>query len=206
MFELKISFEVPEYYANPLAAERTHNKWIKDILREEIQNHLDKRIDRHFVFSARSRYGYAPRSQKYQRTKIKYRGRTTNWNPPVTFAADANLDLIKTGRTKREIKQGAKITVSGTGTLTRARLRLQVPIPGGTGRDLSLAASLRILSSKSGRRKFLARHEARQRMDVVRRTIKEIEAFARDEIEEISRSCAKKYVERMMTRKRVRKL
>lgn len=205
MIPLKISFEVPEWAESAAIAERTHNKWVKDILREELQTHLDKRIDKHFAHSARARYRYTPRSQKYQRTKIKFRGRTLGKVNPITLAPDANLDLVKTGKTRREIKQGHKITLSGTGSVIRARLTLRLPIPGGTGRSLTLADSLRILASNNGRRKFQNRVAAAQKTDVIRRTIDEIERFADDEVKEINKSVADKYAARLNSRKRVRK-
>lgn len=203
---IKISFEIPEWGESSTTSERWHNKTVKQIMRTQLEIQLANRVHRHFEFSAHSRYGYAERTKKYQRTKLKYRGKTTSWGTPVTFAPDANLDLIKTGTTRRTIKSGVRFTLAGAGHLILATLRLRLPFKGGTGRSLDLAAQLRILASgKKPNRKFQNRMLAAQKTETVRRTIAEIERFSADEITEINKSVAFLYAQSLKKARRVKK-
>jgi hypothetical protein len=82
---------------------------------------------------------------------------------------------------------------------------MKVPIPGGrTGRDMDLAASLRLLAAGK-LRKVTDRARARANQETNRRTINEIERFAQDEVKEISESVAKKYAT-SITKSPVRKV
>lgn len=219
MFAMKISFAVPEWAESSSVALRWHNGVVKKLIRGQLEVQLRKRIDRHFVFSAHSRYKFAPRKPKYLSWKIKNRGRDVkatgvtgsgkNGGYQTSYgvaklAPDANLDLIKTGRTRREIHNGATITVGGSGNLIRGRLTLRVPIPGGSGREMDFAAKLRLAQSPRGRKR-LASQTAKARMDTVKRTISEIEAFAPDEIREINQALAEGYAAALNTRRTVRK-
>lgn len=219
MIPLKCGLIVPEWAESSGIAVRWHNTVVKELVRNQLTVHREQRIQRHFVHSAHSRYGYAKRTEKYQRWKNRNRGRDVKVTTfsgskrrgdyQVSYgvgrlAADANLDLVKTGRTRREIRQGATITVGGSGNSIKGTLRMQVPIPGGTGRQIDFAAKLRLLSSQKGRRK-LAAANAKTAQDTVRRTIKEIEAFAPDEIREINDACAAGYAAKLNTRRTVRK-
>lgn len=219
MFALKFSFQVPEWAESSGVAERWHNTAVKEIQREQLTVHRDKRIEKHFIYSAHARYGYAKRTDKYQRWKNRNRGKNvkvTTFSGSVKtgdyqasygvgqLAQDANLSLVKTGRTRREIKNGATITISGSGNLIRGRLTLKVPIPGGGGRELDFAARLRMASTGGGRKR-LAAHDAKARLDTVRRTVKEIEAFADDEVREINAAFATGYAKRLNARRLRRK-
>jgi hypothetical protein len=219
MFAFKISFEIPEWAESSAVAARWHNATVKELLREQLTIHRDQRIDRHFVHSAHSRYGYAKRTEKYQRWKNRNRGRdikvTTFSGSKRTgdyqtsygvdrLAPDANLSLVKTGRTRREIKSGAAITIGGTGNNIRGRLTLKVPIPGSSGREMDFAARLRLSASGKGRRKLATMH-AQSRLDTVKRTVTEIEAFAADEVREINAFMATGYAQKLNTRRLRRK-
>jgi len=219
MFAMKIGFQIPEWAESSAVAARWHNTTVKELLREQLTVHRDKRIDRHFVHSASARYGYAKRTDKYQRWKNRNRGRdvkvttfsgskrTGDYQTSYgvgTLAPDANLSLVKTGRTRREIKQGAAITLGGTGNNIRGRLTLKVPIPGSSGREMDFAAKLRLAATPNGRRK-LASMNAKARIDTVKRTVSEIEAFAADEVREINQFIGEGYAKRLNSRRVRRK-
>lgn len=190
MIALRTSIELPEWLESSGVALRTHNTIVKSGISEELQIHLDKTIPKHFLTSARGRYKYQPRTAKYQSYKIKNRGKTVG-ETRQEYATDAHLDLVKSGRTRREIRSGAKMTTGGSGSLVRGLLRLKVPIAGSTGRELNLAAQLRLIDA--GKRKSLANRLGRMRLNTVRRTVNEIERFADDEVAAISQRIANRY-------------
>jgi hypothetical protein len=215
MFAMKLSLSVPEWAAGSGIALRFHNTTVKKLVNEQLTIHNTTRIPKHFQHSAHSRYGYANRKEKYQRWKNRNRGKdikTTTFTGSkrrgdyqATYgvgklAGDANLDLVKTGRTRTEIKQGWRITVGGSGNLIRGRLTLRVPIPGGSGREMDFAAKLRLAASPNGRKK-LARVSNASAMDTVKRTIKELEAIADDERREIAQYVAAGYAKALNTRR-----
>lgn len=104
-------------------AKRYHNKYAKDAARYMMERHHAEHIPLHFKRSARSRYGYAARDPKYVRMKQR------RWR-------QGGLDLVKTGRTRREMISQYKLKLGGNavaGTLT-ATLILRFPFKGGTGK------------------------------------------------------------------------
>lgn len=120
--------EVPEWVheAGDFQA-RKHNKWVRDTLKEALEEHHKKRIPDHFKQSARHRYKYAPRDPKYLKSKARYWG--------------SRRDLVKTGDTEREMKRNKRIVISGSASGISqgkkgiaGRLILRFPFKGGTGR------------------------------------------------------------------------
>jgi hypothetical protein len=215
MFAMKLSLSVPEWAESSGVALRWHNTTVKGLVKEQLTIHERNRIPKHFIHSAHSRYGYTKRSDKYQRWKNRNRGKdikTTTYTGSkrrgdyqATYgvgklAGDANLDLVKTGKTRTEIKQGWRITVGGSGNLIGGKLILRVPIPGGSGCELDFAAKLRLASSPNGRKK-LARMSNASAIDTVRRTIKEIETISDDERREIALQVAQGYATALNSRR-----
>jgi len=100
-----------------------HNKFAKAAAKETLEFHLKKNIPRHFLRSARKRYGYRPRDIEYIRSK-QYRFKT------------GGLDLVKTGKSRVEVPKSGKISASGSASkgTTKASLRMRFPFPGGSGR------------------------------------------------------------------------
>lgn len=199
MIAVRTSLTLPEWCATPGASLRKHNDTVKEGLREECDIHKRNNIPRHFRQEARGRYRYAPRAPGYFAWKLKSRGKarsvTDEFGQKVqrTIAANAQLDLIRTGDTAKRIGQNSKTTVSGSGNLIRARLSLPVPIPGArTGRDLDAAAISRILAS--GKRiKFSVRQAAKAKQDTNRRTISEIERLHDDEVRSAAQRLSNRY-------------
>lgn len=215
MFAMKLSLSVPEWAESSGVSLRWHNTTVKKLVKEQLTIHERNRIPKHFIHSAHSRYGYAKRTEKYQRWKNRNRGKdikTTTFTGSkrggdyqATYgvgrlASDANLSLVKTGRTRTEIKQGWRITVGGSGNLIGGKLILRVPIPGGSGREMDFASKLRLAASPGGRKK-LARMSNAAAMDTVRRTIKEIETFSDDERREIALYVAQGYATALNSRR-----
>jgi len=105
---------------------RDHNRIAKAALKYVLVTHHGRNLPRHFKRDARSRYGYAPRNQKYIRWKQKRYGQ-------------GGMDLVKTGDSRREIlKSPPKIRMSGAAEGGKkdlsGTLLLRFAFRGGTGR------------------------------------------------------------------------
>ncbi len=207
---MKIGIVVPEWIAGEGPSKRVHNAAAKNALRNEADNHLKKRIPRHFEESGKSRYRMADRKPGYQKYKTNRAGRMvwmTNENGVYVLqrmSTVANRPLIRSGNTQRKIREGAQITTRGQLNRISATLKLKVPIPGGkTRRSFDLAAGLRLLAA--GKLKKLSdRDRAEQRLDTIRRTVAEIEAIAADEVPEINRNVAADYVKTFNASRKVK--
>lgn len=100
----QIELDVPTWPKE--LAEREHNRFSREALKDELALHHRKRLPWHFQATARSKYGYAPRSEAYKRRKMKRYGSRT--------------DLVKTGATEQAFTKGQpKIVVSGAATSLR---------------------------------------------------------------------------------------
>ena len=105
-----------------LISDRLHNRFVKEIMRELLMEHWQKRIPIHFTRPAHNRYGYAQRNLKYMKAKARRFHSTT--------------DLVRSGKSKDYMTHYARIRVGGTaaaGDVT-GTLELRFPFPGGTGR------------------------------------------------------------------------
>jgi len=119
MIQVSYVLEVPAILVN---SERIHNSLSRRALRTAIELHHERRIPRHFQQQAHARYGYADRSKRYISAKIRRYGTGT--------------DLVKTGRTKREMTSTRRLSIGGQASTSslRATLKLRFPFPGGSGR------------------------------------------------------------------------
>ncbi len=213
MFKLGAVIELPEFLGDDGSSLRWHNATVKKSIREQLEFHRVNRIKKHFEHSARVKYGYARRTSHYLDWKTRNRGKLVSLTNEhgirvlAPLAADANLDLVRTGNTKRRVAtQDYKITAGGSGATVKGTLTLKVPIPGSTGRSLSVGAALRLI--QAGKiPKLTSRVAAESKMETNRRTINEIERFAADEITEISNAIALDYARAWnANRKRSRKV
>lgn len=107
--------------------DRVHNEISKKALREELEQHGKQRIRGHFEETARAKYGYKARNDKYRGYKRRRTG--------------SLADLVFTGKSRSAMTKasGQKIRIGGTGakgTLI-GRLIMRFPFPGGTGRTKS---------------------------------------------------------------------
>lgn len=206
---MKIGIKVPEF-ATGNGSKRMHNSACKSALRKEATKHLGKRIPLHFAAVGESRYKMAKRRPGYQKWKEQRRGMrvmmTDEHGQSVRQHMSNNADrpLIRSGNTQRKISQGASITVRGQLNQISAKLTMRVPIPGGkTRRNFDLAAGLRLLAAGKIK-KLYDRDKAEQKLEVVRRTVAEIEAIAPDEVAEINQDIAKFYAANLKTARKVK--
>jgi hypothetical protein len=120
---------------------RIHNRCAKNALREEAVKHHKERIPLHFQRSARQKYGYQPRKEKYMRFKARVFRSVT--------------DLVKRGKTKDAMTQGeSKIRLGGkaadeNGVFGGMKATLELPFPIGT--DAQKRIAKRIKSGKGTR-------------------------------------------------------
>ncbi len=118
--EMSFSMVVPEALSSVASVTRLHNRVSKEALRRELINHHKKRIPLHFDSNNRTRYGYAPRKEKYKYYKYKkFRSRT---------------DLVLSGQTKQAMTRGGvtpRISGnSGGATGINGKLVLRFPFTG----------------------------------------------------------------------------
>lgn len=94
---------------------RDHARFLREALREAVDEHHRRHIPWHFQPFAASKYGYKPRSRRYAALKAKL-----GLTQPLVF----------TGRTRDTVTRERQITA----TQQRATLILRLPLAGGTGR------------------------------------------------------------------------
>jgi hypothetical protein len=136
MFAMKLSLSVPEWAESSAVSLRWHNTTVKKLVKEQLTIHERNRIPKHFIHSAHSRYGYAKRTEKYQRWKNRNRGKdikTTTFTGSkrggdyqATYgvgklASDANLSLVKTGAARaRRLSRAGESRSAVAGILSAA--------------------------------------------------------------------------------------
>lgn len=85
-----------------LLTKRGHSRLMRDLLKEAMEEHRDKKLPRHFERNADTApggaYGYAARTAKYQRRKAKQVGH--------------QIPLVLTGRLRQAIQSNVKITAT----------------------------------------------------------------------------------------------
>lgn len=102
-----IKFEIREQ----LVTKRTHARIMRQILRDAMMHHREKRLARHYQDIPATRpggaYGYEPRGTKYTRRKAQKKGHTR--------------PLVWSGRLQRFVRNNGKITA------TQHRARFHTP-------------------------------------------------------------------------------
>lgn len=111
---MQITIDVPSRPAD--MAERLHNRFAKEALRETLASHHRRTFRGRFEPAAKSKYDHAPRSPRYVKHKKNKFGHT--------------IDLVYTGATRREfVKPGKPVRIGGTaagGTL-EAKMLFRFP-------------------------------------------------------------------------------
>lgn len=112
--------EVPE---SLVKSDRLHNRIVRELIRELLEEHHRKTLPLHFTTAARERYGYMPRTDRYKARKMrKWKSRT---------------DLVASGKSKEYILRNKTITVGGAAAQKNVMgtLRTRFNFAGGTGRS-----------------------------------------------------------------------
>lgn len=112
--------EVPE---SLVRSDRLHNRIVRELIRDLLEEHHRKTLPLHFLATARDRYGYMPRTDRYKARKMrKWKSRT---------------DLVASGKSRDYILHNKTITVSGAAAKGNVigTLRTRFNFPGGTGRS-----------------------------------------------------------------------
>jgi len=103
-----------KYPQDPRLYTRDHQKISRLCNIDALDYHHRKHTIKHFQPGNRSRYGFKPRSLKYQRYKAKRYG--------------SSVDLVKTGKTKLYVTKTRQITATGNG----GRLVMRAPFGDGS--------------------------------------------------------------------------
>lgn len=120
---LTLSVRMSDSLYGLICSARLWNKHARTALRAELEKHHQKRIPRHFEMGAHQVYQYAPRTKATRRKKREF------WHVPP------DLDLVRSGATRTQIKSMHSITLSGqfgghaTGGQLIGRLNMWLPFP-----------------------------------------------------------------------------
>jgi hypothetical protein len=153
---------------------RLHNKYAKEALRETLDLHWSKNTRKHFQLGARQRYGYAPRSVRYNLFKKRWKGHT--------------IEMLLTGRSRQQMSS------------KRPQIRVGGAAEGGK-KGLSGYYFLRF--PFSGDAQFAMRKRARRikraqwvgkRQNKLPQLRKEMERWAGDEVQQAKEEFANRYM------------
>ncbi len=174
MVEFAAKIEIPENVYD--VSGRTHNRLVREALREQARHHGQVRLRRHFQKGNAERYGHQARDPKYEAMKRRYLG----------FV----LDLVRLTRGRVASKDyvtdpaNQRITISGAAeggkSKITATLKTRFPFYGGSGR---------------------ARHAGSN--VTIAQMVSEVQRFAQDEVEEINADLAEGYMNRLRAMPRI---
>ena len=97
------------YKGSPEQKGREFNKFLKTALQAGAESWHEETLPKHFEPKAKYAYRYAPRGKKYRASKLRKHGH--------------ELDLVLTGRLKREVTRMARVR----GTRKRATVSMRAP-------------------------------------------------------------------------------
>lgn len=153
---------------DPALFQRDHNRFMRAAMTAAAEYHWRQHMPRHFQKFAAAKYGYVPRSKKYNDRKIKIVGH--------------QIDNVLSGRSRREVTSKRTITATPKG----ARLKMVLPIKGGTGNLLDQAAAARLFAAGKRQQKGFTARQVNSQKSIIAR-VKELEAISADEIRANSR-------------------
>lgn len=118
-----VSFEIPARAEDMTV--RLHNQYVKHSLRETMAEYHRRFTRKRFQLGASKRYGYAPRSKRYIKRKLKRKGH--------------QIPMLYSGKTRKEIADTPpKLRVGGAAEggkkLPTCTLFYRLPFSGGTGK------------------------------------------------------------------------
>lgn len=190
---MSFSLTLPECI-DPEASLRKQNSAMKEAMRTAMKTHHRERIPKHFRADARTRYGHAERTRKYNAFKRRFMG--------------SRRDLVKTGRTEKEMKANARITIGGTSlTGLKAKMKLRFGWEDRPVQDQKMVNVLQEAFQKRLRRaggdRFLAELLKRQTAGVTLNQMrKEITTIRPDELQEFADEFAQEYAKRIVDGRR----
>ena len=173
---MHFKIEIPEQLVD---SDRVHNKIVKEVLNEVLEEHWKKRIPGHFKRDAHRKYDYSNRLDSYIRMKQrKYR--------------TGGLDLVMTGKTREAMTTQHQIRTGGTavkGNIS-STLILRFPFMAGYKKKRPTV--------RTPRRSKVTILTPGVTLAMMRR---EVAAFTSDELREVSTAVGRKYVEKLKGRR-----
>ena len=162
---------------------REHKKSMNEAHRSTGYAHWKDNIPKHFRDSAAAIYGYNKRTPEYRRYKQRvYR---------------STVDLVKTGRTKRETRT-TRPTVRATAY--KCTVIVKLPIVGGTGK-LTDEAAIQRMSRAGLRRLTKLTQKRRQGQITVAKIVEEVRAVSKADVAHLQSVMATEYVKSINTPK-----
>jgi hypothetical protein len=136
--------------------------------------HFQHHVPRHFQGFAAAKYGYYPRTKKYNDRKLKQVGHTD----PLVF----------TGASRREATSNHRIAATPKGS----KLFVRLAISGGSGRVLDAAAAARKFAAGKRKTATISKTQVQSQIQVLKR-VSEMETVAQDEINTLGRVMQEDY-------------
>jgi hypothetical protein len=173
---------------DPFLFESGHSKSMRAAYTGGAEFHHSQHMPRHFQPFAKSKYGYKPRTKKYNARKLKIVGH--------------QIDNVFTGRSKTEITTKHKVQSTAKG----AKLKMKLPITGGTGRLQDDAARARLFAAGKAKTQKITGRQISSQKTIIER-VAEMKVISGDEHRTVAKVAKVKYVEQAnmpTTRRRIR--
>lgn len=165
------------FSADPRLKARDHNKFMRAAFTAGAEYHFRQHVPRHFEDFAIHKYGYYPRSEKYNDRKMKQVGH----NHPLVF----------TGASKR-MATGSHLPVQATPK--GATLTVRLAFSGGSGRMKDAAAIARLHAAGKRINSTFTEKQVNGQIEALRR-VSEMESMSSDEVNTVGRVILDKYTE-----------
>lgn len=160
---------------DPRLFSRDHNRHMRHAFEAGAEYHFQHHVPRHFQGFAAAKYGYYPRTQKYNDRKLKQVG---------------HLDpLVFTGASKRRAT-GSHLPIQATPK--GATLTVQLAIDKASGRLLDAAAAARLFAAGKRKTATISNKQLQNQVQILRR-VTELQAISQDEINTVGRKIAEDY-------------